>query len=451
LDVNQPVAGGEQFAAISAPNMLGHLLYGSLSTNFRYNRAAGPINVADNGSTSVVNPAVADDNSPLPQDRVGFRFNYFDNAQHVTGFGPAVPTAPGVQTAFAQVRNFNVEEYTFNFEKTFFSGMASVELRLPFSTGLSQNLHLSAGTVTGPTATDGSFPVTATPDQSLGSDGTSFGNLTLIFKGLTYSSKALSLGGGLALGIPTGDNFSTDIIDYSGGAVTGTALVQRDRNIHIDNETWSLSPFVTALWTPNDRFFMQGFLEFDFPLNESTINYTETALRGGQFIIPVSAFPIRQGNLVANLIYPTQDLPISTKTSISEQSLMQLDWGTGYWLLKDPSRTWLTGFAPTFELHYTSTLTNASVVQLPADTLFQIDPTTGKFAQEQPPRVGNLNNRVDIFDLTFGATFLFTDRAMLATGFSFPLKGSTDRTFDWEFLLQLNYYFGARDIRAANF
>jgi len=42
----------------------------SRSVDFRYNRGAGPINVANNGSTSIVNPSVADDNSPLPRDRL---------------------------------------------------------------------------------------------------------------------------------------------------------------------------------------------------------------------------------------------------------------------------------------------------------------------------------------------------------------------------------------------
>jgi len=35
------------------------------------------------------------------------------------------------------------------------------------------------------------------------------------------------------------------------------------------------------------------------------------------------------------------------------------------------------------------------------------------------------------------------NRTTLAAGFAFPLRGSDDRTFEWEFLLQLNYYFGA--------
>jgi hypothetical protein len=428
--------------AVVAPNMVGHLLFGTRSVDFRYNRAAGPINVANNGSTTLVNPAVADDNSPLPLDRFGFRFNYFDQAQQVTGFGPAVFNAQGVGTAFAQTRNYNVELYTFNLEKTFLNGNASVELRVPFSTGLSSSLNLSAGDITGPApataAGTPAFNVVSTPGQTLGNEGTQFGNMTIITKGLFYTSRTLALTGGLALGIPSGDNTTTDIIDYSGSTVQGIATIQRERNIHLDNETWSLSPFVAFLHTPTERLFNQGFVQFDLPLNNSTINYSDVFLRG-----TAPSIQQIQAQIPGLITFPSLNPPFSYRTGIREQSLMQLDWGTGYWLLKDPSRTWLTGIAPTLELHYTTTMQNASVVTLPGDQFLQIDPTNPRrLIQEQPPRVGNLNNRVDILDMTVASTFILSNRMTVATGVSFPLTGHDDRTFDWEAHFQLNYYFG---------
>jgi hypothetical protein len=444
----EPTESPELSAAVGssltafAPNMIGHLLMGSQSVNFRYNRAAGPINVANNGSTTLVNPSVADDNSPIPLDRIGFRFNYFDNAQRVTGFGPAVFNAQGVGTSFAQTREYSVERYTFNFEKTFLDGWGSVELRAPFSTGLASNLNLSAGTVAGPTS-GGVFPVTATPGQTLGSDGTEFDNMTLIFKGLVYRTCPMAISAGLGLGIPTGADTNVAIVDYSGGTTQGLASVQRVRDIHIDNETWSLSPFVAALYTPNSRFFAQGFAQVDVPLNDSTINYSETITRGT--IPPVAAL-----GGVGLLRFPSLDPPFSVHRDISEQTLLQLDLGAGYWLFRDRTCSWITGIAPSLELHYTSTLSNASIVTLPADSLLQIDPNNPRrLTQEQPPRVGNLNNRLDILDMTVATTFELGERATLATGVSFPLKGSSDRTFDWEFHLQFNYYFGAKGTRRA--
>src|SRR5436190_22757454 len=210
----EPVSNPELAAAVGgeqtsfAPNMIGHLLMASRSVDFRYNRGAGPINVANNGSTSIVNPSVADDNSPLPRDRFSFRFNYFDNAQQVTGFGPAVFNAQGVGTAFAKTRDFSVEQYTFIGEKTFLDEWGSVELRIPFSTAVSSDLNLSAGDITGPPS-GMVFGVNSTPDRTLGNYGTQFDNMTLILKGLVYRSTPLAISGGLALGIPSGDD--TDV------------------------------------------------------------------------------------------------------------------------------------------------------------------------------------------------------------------------------------------------
>jgi hypothetical protein len=434
--------GAEQAAAAEAgtfaANMLGHLLFASRSVTFNYNRAAGPINVASPGSTSIVNPAVADDESPIPRDRVSFRFNYYNDAQQVTGFGPPVFVGP-VGTSFARVRNFDAEEYSFYFEKTCLDGLASVELRVPFSTGLSNDLHLSAGNVAGPVGAGGAFPVAATPDQSLGTEGTQFGNLTLLFKGLAYTNQTFSLTAGLALGIPTGDDTSVNITDFAGSTVQGLATVERVRDVRIANDTWSLSPFLAYLYTPNDRFFSQGFLQFDFPLNDSTVTYMETLPLGTVHALP--------GSLTR---FPTLLPPFTARDHVSEQTLMQVDWGAGYWLLRDPSRRWITGIAPTLELHYTTTLENADLVDLPSDPLLRIDPNNPRrLTQEQGPVVGNQRNRVDILDMTTAVTFLLADRATVAAGVAFPLKGHDDRTFDWEFQLQLNYYFGGVGRRYA--
>ena len=130
---------------------------------------------------------------------------------------------------------------------------------------------------------------------------------------------------------------------------------------------------------------------------------------------------------------------------------MQVDLGAGYWLLRDPEATWITGIAPSLELHYTSTLENAKVVTLPGDPLLQINPnaTGNRLIQEQPPRVGNLRNRVDILDMTLATTVMLSDKATLATAVSFPLKNGDNRTFDWEAHVQLNYYFRGLGRRAA--
>jgi hypothetical protein len=417
--------------------MIGDLLFASRSIDFRYNRAAGMINVANNGSTAIVNSLIADDNSPMPRDRVSFRYNHFDSAQSVTGFGPAIfDPATGVGTSFAQTKNYNLDRFTFSYEKTFLDQWMSVELRVPFSTTLSPNLGLSAGDVTGPPDANGVFPVTSTPQNTLGNQSTQLENLTLILKGLLYRSQTLNISGGLGIGIPTGADTSVRVTDYSGVPANGFATLQRVRDFHIDNETWSLSPFVAALYTPNDRFFAQGFFEVELPLNPSTINYTETTPLGG---ISQAQINLVQASFGGG---PFLAPPFSIRTGISEQPLAHVDVGAGYWLVRDPSRSWVTGVAPTVELHYTGTLKSASVVTLPGDGLLQINPATGKNVPESPPQIGSQHNRLDFLDLTAATTFLIADRATVAVGAGVPLLNGYDRSFNWELHFQLNYYFG---------
>jgi hypothetical protein len=428
-------AGAGVGSTFEAVNMLGHLLLASRSVSFRYNRAAGPINVADTGSTSIANAAISEDNSPLPRDRVSFRYNHFENSQGVTGFGPTVFNAQGVGTTFAQSRDYNLDRFTFHVEKTFFEDLMSLEMRLPFNTTLSSDLDLSAGTITG--SVPGGFAVNPTPQNTLGHEGTQLENMTLILKGLLYRSQTFNVSSGVGLGIPTGSDTHVSVTDYASTTTSGVATLQRVRDFRIENETWSLSPFVAFLGTPTNRFFYQGFVQVDLPLNSSTIHYTETLPVGTAppvFMLPGTG--------------PTLSPPFSVRSTIQEQPLLHIDVGTGYWVVRDPSRTWITGIAPSLELHYTSTLKSPSIVNLPQDGLVQLSPT-GRLIAEAPSQVGNQRGHVDILDMTVGTTFLISERATLAIGAAFPLRTGDNRTFDFEGHLQLNYYFGGTRPRFA--
>ena len=156
--------------------------------------------------------------------------------------------------------------------------------------------------------------------------------------------------------------------------------------------------------------------------------------------------------------------PFTVNTTIHEQVLMHADLGTGYWLIRRPEAQWLTGLAATLELHYTTALDNADIITFPQDT--SADPNTAKkfgvtlpttftggngngtgvgngvLGVPAPSQVGNLRNRVDFLDLTVGTTFEIANQLTVATGVTFPMQGGDNKTFDWEFQLQLNYYFG---------
>jgi hypothetical protein len=269
--------------------------------------------------------------------------------------------------------------------------------------------------------------------------------MTLIFKSLLYESPCLAFSAGLSLGIPTAPDTRVRVTDFGGG-VQGippgqllpgetTASVVRQREFDIQNDNWSLSPFFAVLTTPTKRWFAQGFMQFDFPLTNNKVTYSDRTSQPG---FPVDGF-IR--GLAAQSGQVVLQPPFSVTSSIEEQILMHVDTGIGYWLVRNTSAQWITGIAPSLELHYTTTLENAQIVTLPVDAFTQPRPQGG-FQLQPSPQVGNRQNRVDILDLTVGNTFEIANRATVATGFIFPLKRNSDRTFDWEFQLQLNYYFG---------
>jgi hypothetical protein len=103
-------------------------------------------------------------------------------------------------------------------------------------------------------------------------------------------------------------------------------------------------------------------------------------------------------------------------------------------------------------VHWTSTLDNAQVVNLPGSASFlMVNPAnpTGPFIPEKGPQVGSDRNRVDILDLTLGTTFEVANRATLAAAVTLPMRGGDNRTFDWELQFQFNYYFGGPRTRPA--
>jgi hypothetical protein len=469
--------------------MIGDLLRSSTSIRYFLNRSQSGAEVNAFGATHVQNAAVAENNSPEPRDRVSFRYNYFRNTQGVTGLSDAPPFSlvdiygPGVAGQGIQTSSYDSNLYNFSFEKTFLDRLFSLEMRFPLVTGLSPRLNLrekdnpgapsqgnvpvdlrnpagnrligfldangnqvtaqfTPGLVYIPGTTQGlpanvnpralglnalqAFSVRqgSTPVTTRGSEGNQFGDMSAILKASLYETPGLLVSGGLAVGIPTGPDTNVRVTDYVGGRTSLYAEIQRIREFNIANETWALSPFLAALATPTDRFFAQGFLQFECPLNGSSYSFSDT-------------FPIVAGRSPAQLGF----VPVAQHGRIDEQFLMHLDVGTGFWVVRRPEARWLNGVAPTVELHYITTLNNADIITLPSDNTYaRVGGTTQRTTSG--PEIGNLNNRVDILDLTLGMTFLVANRATLATAVVLPLKGSADRTYDWEFQLQLNIFFG---------
>lgn len=448
-------SGGDTFS-IAAPNMIGDLLYSSRSVQYSFLRTTGNTNFFSQASIGITNASVAENNSPVPADRAYLRYNFFRNGQSVTGISPqtmVLQPDPLILLQLPATKKYDVNLITLGGEKTLFGGLMSVEVRLPMVTTLSPRNIFAAGEITnftGDTDPNGNprFDVTTTPENTLGNTSTEFGNMSLIGKALLWGDRqnGLFVSSGAGVGIPTAPDTLVRIIDY---ASTGNSLVasgQRLREVRIENDTVALSPFFAALYMPNDRLFTQGFFQVEVPLNPSPIRYSDVQLLGR---FGTGGNPIPPGSQIP---------PFEYHDRIREQTLIHIDWGTGYWIYRQPENKWLTGVAPSVEVHYTGALADADRRQMPGDaTAVHYDPADplGAFLRGDPqipeagPVVGGLRSRLNIVNLTAGSTFLIGQRTTVATAFAVPVSSGFNRTFDWEFQLQLNYFFGGSAPRPA--
>ncbi len=177
---------------------------------------------------------IADNESPEPQDRVYFDFNYFNNINQ------AVNERLGID-----VHNIQVYTYTFGFEKTFLNGDASLGFRLPVN-----NMSTESGSST----YDGTF--------------TDVGDLTMILKYLLYKDQEGKnvLSTGLAVTVPTGPD------GFAGANQFATP-----------NPT-VLQPFV-GYRMGFDNWFVHGFFAGDFPTDQGDVTMFYTDVGVGYFLL----------------------------------------------------------------------------------------------------------------------------------------------------------------------
>jgi hypothetical protein len=187
--------------------------------------------------------AIAENESPAPQDRVYFANNYYGDVRGpqsgpnspfvasttstttvVTGRNNVATVTTTTNAVLPGAPSVNVNRETFGFEKTFLDGNASVEVRLPF---LQQ-----------PSTFDG-----------FGSD--CIGDLTIIGKYAFYLDRSTGnvISGGLAVTAPTGPAIAT-----TQGNLRDTLL----------------QPFVGYLWN-FDRVFVQAFHSVVVPTDASDV------------------------------------------------------------------------------------------------------------------------------------------------------------------------------------
>ena len=156
---------------------------------------------------------IAENTSPIPQNRWFVNYSSFDN----------VPLSP---------RGVSVNRFTVGFEKTFFHDLLSYSIRVPMASTLENSIFLGG------------------PDRI----GSQLGNVSSVLKALLYDDGRIAFSAGMALSAPTAEDLR--VLDDAGREIVRV----RNRAVH-------LMPFLGYLHRPTERLFSQGFIQVDVDLN----------------------------------------------------------------------------------------------------------------------------------------------------------------------------------------
>lgn len=328
-----------------APNMVGDLF----GTGHPYTGLVGgidPISSLPSGGNlgaapgaSVGRMKLTENTSPIPRDRVFVNYSFFNNT----------PVGAGGQ---------DVSRITPGIEKTFLDGNASIEVRTPFAATLdSTSVSGAAGTI-------------------VDTNNAEFGNMTIYLKGLLFDTETFALSAGLGVALPT----AKDVRVYD---PAGTMLV------NVQNQSTHLLPFLGALYTPNERLFVQSMLQFDF---DTTGNLAS----------------INNGALV---------------TTAHDANYVFVSASTGYWVYLNHFATGhqISGIAPIAELHYNGNMTSATQINSGGNVFI-------------PSDIQLLNGLV-------GVNARFGCGTNLTVAYCAPLTGGSQQ-FDGELRVMFNWFFG---------
>jgi hypothetical protein len=211
----------------------------------------------------------------------------------------------------------------------------------------------------------------------------------LISKTLLSQNDCWAWSAGMQVALPTAD-------DITVRTPAGTQLV------HVENEAVHLMPFIGALYTPNDRFFAQGFLQVDINVNDHPV-----AIRD-PFI----------GSL-------------ANAGEFDDTDFLYLDLAWGYWLYRNECCcSTVSGIAPIFEVHYNASLEDSEAVE------------------RHGLRVGAFTGDIDLVNLVFGLVVECGGNSTLSTAYATPVAGGQDKDFDGELRVIYNHRFG-RQSRAS--
>jgi hypothetical protein len=224
---------------------------------------------------------------------------------------------------------------------------------------------------------------------------TELGNVRLAAKYLWVRRPVVQVSSGVGVSLPT----SSDVNAF---------LADGRRLLRIENESVQVEPFVAVNFTPNDRFFAQawGWVNGDVSGSPLTINEEIFGDVGDD------------------------DLRFWDRTFVGA------DVQLGYWVYRSPYER-LSGLAPFAELHWAKAIEATDLLNAARREGIAVTDTGG--AEE--------------LNLTLGITALFNNRMTVTFGGSAPLLTGNQRTFDGQFGVRVNWYFGrtAREMNPAYF
>lgn len=384
--------------ALSAPNMFGDMTSGACGEAAFL---AGSVTAGfEHPTFNCTRANLAENNSPLPRSRVYARYNHFHNINKVAIFPDSFPDG---------VNQLHIDRVTFGGEIAFLDDRMSFEARVPIARQLTSDVVL--------------YDYQGNYNLPLDDYRTELLNLQFILKGILLERETFVVSGGLGVNVPTAQDVHLQIrvdddefeVEIPGVGYVGDIAVKADIFGRVQNSTVNVSPFLASLWTPTPRFFTQGFIQLDVPLNTSktVVSGTIGDPGPGQIIIPAD------------------------RGALHQQTLLRMNAGGGYWVWQRPERSFFQGVAGILEFHYTTALNDADMNPFSLSVL----PLPGPLPDlEADVVVGNLANRVDVLNMTAGTHFQLTPFTTLGVGFVVPLRQAAgDKPFDFELNVLLNH------------
>jgi hypothetical protein len=343
--------------------------------------------------------SVADANTVAPVDRLAYSYRFLHNDSSASFYG------------FSEA--MDLDRHTIAWERTFWDRGASIELRLP----LENRLNSRFASRFDPSGA-GIEPIVG----GTSARQTELGNIAAIFKYLLWENDYSAVSAGLGVSLPTardvehitainGETPFPNNPGLSGDTSAGFLTV-------FNNETVNLNPFLAWGIRPAERWFHQGFFQVDVAANPSKVLFQG----GGQTLFLENGVPI-------GLYEYFTLLPVPEK--YSQQTLMRLNLAGGRILVEAPQSRGLRQLVLHGELHWTSTLNDAHRADLPLFVNF-----AGGSIPLPTIDVGGARDHMNLLNAVLGAS---ADVAgwTIVNGVVVPVRDSPDRTFDFQYNIQV--------------